>query len=226
MRTSRRRFAHLSAGVVGLAGVSVLTACGDDGGDATAIEGWASSNVVGTEVQQGQPGGSPDVRAQVGLLPGVLVIAGIQFAGEDSFVRIINRNTAVMTMIGWQLCMKPSYWEIPDIAMEPEQVLDIGFGNGVDTDGKVFTNGALPVPDPAAGEVAFYTSTKFDRASAIFHYVRWGEAGDGREEVAVKAEIWEAGASVDSGPLAGGGVLEYDGRVPGQGNWIARAGTL
>ena len=146
--------------------------------------------------------------------PGVLVISGIQFAGEDSFVRITNLNTAVMTMIGWQLCMRPSYWEIPDISMEPEQVLDVSLGSGGDTTGKVSTNGALANPDPAGGDLALYTSTKFDRASAIFHYVQWGKADGGREEVAVKAEIWEAGAFIDSGPLADGGVLEYDGRVP------------
>lgn len=225
MRTSRRRFVHLSAGIVGLGSIPVLAACGGED-DPTAIQGWASSDVAGSEVQQGQPGGVPDVRAQVGLVPGVLVIAGIQFAGEDSFVRLINRNTAVMTMIGWQLCSRPSYWEIPDIAMDPEQVFDIGFGSGVDADGKIFMNGGLPVPDPAAGELAFYTSTKFDRASAIFHYVQWGKAVGGREEVAVKAELWEAGAFIDAGALADGGVLEYDGRVPGQGNWVARAGTL
>ncbi len=225
MRTSRRRFVHLSAGLVGVAGVPLLTACGGED-DPTAIQGWASSDVAGSEVQQGQPGGVPDVRSQVGLVPGVLVISGIQFAGEDSFVRITNLNTAVMTMIGWQLCMRPSYWEIPDISMEPEQVLDVSLGSGGDTTGKVSANGALPNPDPAGGDLALYTSTKFDRASAIFHYVQWGKAGGGREEVAVKAEIWEAGAFIDSGPLADGGVLEYDGRVPGQGNWIARAGTL
>jgi len=225
MRTSRRRFVHLSAGVVGVGSIPFLSACGGED-DPTAIQGWASSDVAGSEVQQGQPGGVPDVRARVGLVPGVLVIAGIQFAGEDSFVRIINLNTAVMTMIGWQLCSQPSYWEIPDIGMDPEQVLDIGFGSGVDVDGKIFMNGALPIPDPAAGELAFYTSTKFDRASAIFHYVQWGKTIGGREEIAVKAELWEAGAFIDAGPLADGGVLEYDGRVPGQGNWIARAGTL
>lgn len=225
MGTSRRRFVHLSAGLVGVSGVSLLTGCGGED-DPSAIQGWASSDVAGSEVQQGQPGGVPDVRSQVGLVPGVIVISGIQFAGEDSFVRLTNLNTAVMTMIDWQLCSDLSYWAIPDLAMEPEQVLDVGFGSGTDAGGKVFANGALPIPDPAGGEFAFYTSTKFDRASAIVHYVQWGKAGGPREEIAVKAGIWEAGAFVDSGSLAEGGVLEYDGRVPGQGNWITRAGPL
>ncbi len=225
MRTPRRRFVHLATGLVAVTGIPLLTACGGED-DPTAIQGWASSDVAGSEVQKGQPGGVPDVRSQVGLVPGVLVISGIQFSGEDSFVRLTNLNTAIMTMIGWQLCSDLAYWEIPDIAMDPDQVLDVGFGAGTDTEGKVFTNGALPVPDPAGGEFAFYTSTKFDRPSAIFHYVQWGKAGGPREEIAVKAGIWEAGAFIDASPIADGGVLEYDGRVPGQGDWAARAGTL
>lgn len=225
MHTSRRRFVQLGTGLFGALSVPLLVACGGEK-DPTAIQGWASSDVAGSEVAQGQPGGVPDVRAQVGLVPGVIVISGLEFAGDDSFVRLTNLNTAKMTMIDWQLCSAGEYWAIPDITMEPEQVLDIGYGTGTNTVDKNFMNGALSTPDPAGGELAFYASTKFDRASAIVHYVEWGVGGGKREDIAVKAGIWEAGAFIDATPLAEGGVLEYDGRIPGQGSWAARAGTL
>lgn len=224
MRTSRRRFVQTSAVLIGALSVPLFTGCGEE--SSGGVQGWASSDETGSEVSQGQPGGMPDARKRVGLEPGVLVISALQIAGEDSIVRITNLNTADMTMIGWQLCSAGEYWEIPDITMEPDQVLDIGYGSGTDTVERNFMNGALALPDPAGGELAFYASNKFDRASAIWHYVQWGKTVGGREEIAVKAELWEAGAFIDAGPLADGGVLEYDGRVPGQGEWTARAGTL
>jgi hypothetical protein len=224
MRTSRRRFVQVGVGLIGAVGVPLLAGCGEK--SSGGVQGWASSDVSGSEVQQGQPGGLPDARTRVGLEPGVIVLTAVQISGEDSIVRLTNLNTANMTMIGWQLCSAGEYWEIPDITMEPDQVLDIAYGSGPDTVEQNFMNGAISLPDPAGGELALYASNKFDRASAMNHYVQWGVAGGQREELAVKAEVWEAGAFVDATPLADGGVLEYDGRIPGQGNWSARAGTL
>ena len=224
MRTSRRRFVQTSAGLIGALSVPLFTGCGEE--SSGGVQGWASSDGTGSEVSQGQPGGMPDARKRVGLEPGVIVLSAVQIAGEQSMMRLTNLNTADMTMIGWQICSGGEYWEIPDITMEPDQVLDISYGSGTDTVAHNFMNGAISLPDPAGGELALYASSKFDRASAIWHYVQWGVAGGQREELAVKAEVWEAGAFVDAAPLADGGVLEYDGRVPGQGNWSARAGTL
>ena len=224
MRTSRRRFVQVGAGLIGAVAVPLLTGCGEQ--SAGGVQGGASADVAGSEVAQGQPGGLPDARTRVGLEPGVIVLSAVQIAGEDSMVRLTNLNTANMTMIGWQICSGGEYWEIPDITMEPDQVLDIAYRSGTDTVAQNFMNGAISPPDPAGGELALYASNKFDRASAIIHYVQWGEAGGQREELAVKAEVWEAGAFVDAAPLVDGGVLEYDGRIPGQGNWAARAGTL
>ena len=223
MGTSRRRFVYLSAGI---AGVPLIVGCGGGTDDPGAIQGWASSDIDTGTVTKGQPGGVPVARARVGLVPGVIVISGIQFAGDDSFIRLTNLNTAIMTMIDWQLSAGSAHWALPDIELEPEQVLDVGLSEGLDTEAKVFTNNAFLDFSPVGGELALYSSTNFERASAMVHYVQWGKAGGLREAVAVTAGVWEAAKFIDAEPLANGGVLEYDGRIPGQGNWVARAGTL
>ena len=217
---------QLSAGLTSIAGVPLIVGCGGGEDDSSAIQGWASSDIDTGTVTKGQPGGVPVARARVGLVPGVIVISGIQFSGDDSFIRLTNLNTAIMTMIDWQLSSGSTHWTLPDIELEPEQILDVGLGEGLDTEAKVFMHNALPDFGPVNGELALYSSTKFERASAMVHYVQWGVAGGLREGVAVNAGIWETAKFIDAKLLTNGGVLEYDGRIPGQGNWAARTGTL
>ena len=123
---------QLSAGLTSIAGVPLIVGCGGGEDDSSAIQGWASSDIDTGTVTKGQPGGVPVARARVGLVPGVIVISGIQFSGDDSFIRLTNLNTAIMTMIDWQLSSGSTHWTLPDIELEPEQILDVGLGEGLD----------------------------------------------------------------------------------------------
>lgn len=224
MTTSRRRFLILGAGMLGASPVSVLAACGNGSG---GVVGWTQGQSKPSgEVSQGQPGGVPPERAHVGLVPGVIVIEGIQFAGPDSSIRLHSFNTADMSMIGWFLRSKPHYWEIPRHTLKPEQKLDIKLGNGTDSEGLAFANGALGELKPEGGELALYSSNNFDSAFDMIHYVRWGNGVAGAEDVAVQAGIWKAGQSIEVTSIAGGGALLYDGQLPGQGAWSAKPGAL
>ncbi len=220
MRVSRRRIVRFGGGAAGIALANlVLVACGEeDAAEDKTLTGWTTGqNIGGQEVAAGQPGGVPDVRAQLGLKPGRLVIAEITFNDASPTVTIENRNTAQESLINWTLAANGNQWTIPGaIRLQPGESLTIGYGEGTDSDFEVFMAGALDAPDPASGELALFTDS-FDLSWIYLHqYVQWGEVGQPLESVAVQGNLWTEGEAVT---VNAGGSISYDETLPGDGTF-------
>ena len=228
MRLNRRRFLRFSSSVSGIACAgALLAACGDGDGGATTpdqqgLQGWTEGQNLegGQEVQQGQPGGVPDERAQLGLPPGRLVIISLSFEGPDSKIVIENRNTAQDTLFYWILAANGKQWEIPGVfKLQPGDQLTVGYGEGTDTESEVFMNGALDAPDPAGGELGLYNETTDLQDWTYMHqYIQWGAPGQPLAQVAIEGSLWEEGLAVE---VADGQTITYDHSQPGQGTFSA-----
>ena len=223
MRVSRRRIIRFGGSAAGIAIVNLaLAACGqEESEEDKALTGWTTGqNIGGQEVAAGQPGGVPDVRAQLGLKPGRLVIAEINFNDAASTVVIENRNTAQESLINWTLAANGSQWTIPGaIKLQPGESLMIGYGEGADSDFEVFMNGALDAPDPTSGELGLFTDS-VDLTSWIYmhQYVQWGEPGQPLAPIAIEANLWTEGEAIS---VNAGGSISYDETLPGDGTFSA-----
>ena len=226
MRLNRRRFLTLTgSALTAVAASTALAACGEVEAvdpEEAGLQGWTEGQNVagGTEVSTGQPGGFPDERAVLGLQAGRLVIASIEFAGEDSKVVIENRNTAQDTMFYWTVAANGDQWEIPgNFKLQPGETFTIGYGAGTDSETAVFMNGALGTPDPAAGEFALYNEAPdLTDWTDMHHYVQWGETGQQIEPVAIEGAIWEEDVAVDVGAS---NLITFEGTQPGQGQFVS-----
>ena len=209
----------------GAAGIAIanlaLAACGDGEEEAEedqTLTGWTTGqNIGGQEVAAGQPGGVPDVRAQLGLKPGRLVIAEINFNGDASTVVVENRNTAQESLINWTFAANGSQWTVPGaVKLQPGESVTISYGEGEDSDSEFFMNGALAPPDPASGELGLFTDS-IDLTWIYLHqYLQWGEPGQPLEPIAVQGNLWSEGDAVSVNP---GGTITYDETLPGDGTF-------
>ena len=220
MRIDRRRILRLGGGAAGFTAASLLlSACGEEGAEEKTLTGWTTGqNIGGQEVSAGQPGGVPDERAVLGLKPGRLVIAEINFNDATSSVVIENRNTAQESLINWTLASNGNQWTIPGaVKLQPGESLTIGYGDGVDEGFQVFMNGALGSPDPASGELGLFTDS-LDLSSWIYmhQYLQWGEPGQPLAPVAIEANLWAEGEVVT---VSAGGSITYDETLPGDGTF-------
>ncbi|MEA2058500.1 MAG: hypothetical protein U9O63_07250 [Actinomycetota bacterium] len=120
--------------------------------------------------------------------------------GEGAMVVITNTGTGAGELAGHWLCQRPSYFQIPDVALGPgEQVAIALSGDGFAPPAGALTVDAVATVgtiDPASGELGLYSASQFDDATAIVSYVEWGSAGHGRSSVAVAAGIWTEGGFV------------------------------
>jgi hypothetical protein len=114
--------------------------------------------------------------------------------GQDIVITNIGEGTG--SLAGHVLCQFPTYANLPDIELAPNEFVGVSLG------------GSLFVPPPGAkdtfslnvgsirpgsGELALYSSSRFDSSDAIVDYVEWGNSGHTRSEVAVGAGIWGSG---------------------------------
>jgi hypothetical protein len=129
----------------------------------------------------------------------VFAIETVTF-GEGAMVVITNTGTVAGELAGHWLCQRPSYSQIPDVALGPGEQVAIA----LDGDDFAPPPGALTVDavatvgtiDPASGELGLYSASQFDDATAMVSYVEWGSGGHGRSSVAVVAGIWTKGGFV------------------------------
>jgi hypothetical protein len=177
-----------------------LVAAACSSGDETASDATASV----------PPEGSTTVAVSTTTVAGegsaVFAIETVTF-GDGAMVVITNTGTGAGELAGHWLCQRPSYFQIPDVALEPGEQVAIA----LDGDGLAPPAGALTVDavatvgtiDPASGELGLYSASQFDDATVIVSYVEWGSTGHGRSSVAVAAGIWTEDGFVATTPTTG-----------------------
>ena len=131
--------------------------------------------------------------------------------GETGFISIVNVGSAPGNLAGYALCVRPQYFQIPDIELAPLETVWIAVGDGANLgDGAgiakavIPLNGRLGPLNREDGELALYRTSSFADPEAMVTYVEWGSSGHGRSEVAVEAGLWEPGAFVEVPPDAFG----------------------
>jgi hypothetical protein len=177
-----------------------LVAAACSSGDETASDATASV----------PPEGSTTVAVSTTTAAGegsaVFAIEKVTF-GDGAMVVITNTGTGAGELAGHWLCQRPSYFQIPDVALDPGEQVAIALGG----DGFAPPAGALTVDaaatvgtiDPASGELGLYSASQFDDATVIVSYVEWGSTGHGRSSVAVAAGIWTEDGFVATTPTTG-----------------------
>ena len=129
----------------------------------------------------------------------VYAVTEVQF-GEAGFVSITNVGSAPGNVGGYALCSNLTYFQIPDVELEPLEIVWIAFGDGAGLgDGagiakEVFaTNGQIAPAEAAQGEMALYRGSDFGNPDQLVTYVQWGSSAHPREQVAVDAGLWGQG---------------------------------
>jgi len=124
-------------------------------------------------------------------------------------VVIQNVGTEAASLDGYWLCQRPSYYQFPDVVLQPGESAAISVGGDifVPPEGAIVIDeiAAIGPFDPESGEVGLYLGSDFSSPEAIVSYVEWGSSGHGRSDVAVSAQIWPEGGFVpttaDSGAI-------------------------
>ena len=137
--------------------------------------------------------------APAGAAEFAITSVGLNPAGPMAVITNIGSSPGVLG--GYWLCQRPSYYQIPEIELQPGEFTVISFG-GTDfqpPDGAKETFLAnLGGVGADEGEIALYTSQSFGNSNAIVDYVEWGSADHGRSSVAVLAGIWPEGGFVST----------------------------
>ena len=112
-----------------------------------------------------------------------------------------NIGSAAASLGGFAVCQRPSYTTLPDVSIEPGEVIWLVTGDPANLS---FDPGTAPVEKVAtgtfresSGEIGLYSSASFGSTDAIVSYVEWGSPGHGRTDTAVGAGIWPDGGAVD-----------------------------
>lgn len=124
---------------------------------------------------------------------------GLDVLGQ---VVVQNVGSEPASLAGHWLCQRPSYWEFPDVELQPGESAAVAVPGRDDIFGP--PSGAIAIEgvasigsfDPTSGEVGLYSSGDFGSPEAIVSYIEWGNSGHGRSGTAVSAGIWSDGGFV------------------------------
>ena len=147
----------------------------------------------------------------------LFVIATFCFTHLTAQVRILKLDPATNSVTlknfgssnapisGYWFCNRPAYGAVNEMT----SVTSLNPGEEVNIASSI--NFAV-----ADGEFGLYSTNSFGSSSAMIDYMQWGNAGHGRESVAVAAGLWAAGTFVSVAPP-----YEYngDGTQNGVANW-------
>ena len=118
--------------------------------------------------------------------------------GDDAFIAIKNVGALPGNIGGYALCSRPNYFQLPDMELEPLDIVWFAIGDGAElgdgagiAEAVIPMNGQLGNLERADGELGLYKGSNFADPELIVTYVEWGSAGHGRADVAIEAGIWE-----------------------------------
>lgn len=198
---TRRAMLRWSARMgVGAAGIA-LVGCGDDDDDAPAQQDEPEPTPTPRDDDQAEAEATADDEGAAAEAPGddgatedetpqmaqSIVVREVVLAGNAGSVLLANVSQEAVSLAGWFVCQRPSYWPLPDVEMAPGSELRLFAGAGEDGPDIYAGGGFGALGD--SGEFALYRSAMFDDASQMVAYVGWGNGG-GRVGVARQAGLW------------------------------------
>ena len=189
--------------------ILVVAACG---GSTTESTSTTASSVTTTEAAAAtttvQPAPTTSVAPDATTTTAPVASSGAKFAitmvslGVLGKVVVQNVGDEPGSLAGHWLCQRPSYYEFPDVELQPGESAAVSVGGDifVPPPGAISIEGVAAIGpfDPGSGEVGLYLGNAFSNSDAILSYVEWGSSGHGRSDVAVGAGIWPEGGFVPS----------------------------
>ncbi len=190
--------------------ILVVAACGGSTTDSTST---TASSVTTAEAAAAtttvRPAPTTSVAPDATITTAAPVVSsGAKFAitmvslGVLGQVVVQNVGDEPGSLAGHWLCQRPSYYEFPDVELQPGESAAVSVGGDifVPPPGAIAIEGVAAIGpfDPGNGEVGLYLGNAFSNSDAILSYVEWGSSGHGRSEVAVGAGIWPEGGFVPS----------------------------
>ena len=197
--------------------VLVTAACGDDDSAETTVASTTTAASTTTPATTSGPtttlAATTTVAATTTGTPpsdGGLVIREIGFDTDfqSGWVLIHNTGTQPVSLGGYFLCQRPSYFGLPSVEIAPDGILwvaPLDAGDLGDTSPSIGAGGQIGGINSSGGEMGLYSASDFGSSDAIVSYVEWGSTGHGRSSVAVGAGIWGEGdfVPVPAGDAAG-----------------------
>ena len=183
----------------------VVAACGgdDEAGDVTTTTPPTTAAATTTEATTSTTAATTTTAEAITTaapVAGQFALTSIVY-GAGPMVVITNIGDTSANLGGHWICRRPSYFEIPDVELAPDEFVAINLGgdaflppSGV----KETFSTSLGLFTSGTGEVALYATRSFDNPEDIIDYVEWGAPDHARSAVAVAAGIWPAGGFVET----------------------------
>jgi hypothetical protein len=173
----------------------IATACRGEGGNATATPTRESAKVSsGT--------GTFFSINEIGL-------------GSKGFVALTNFTDVSASLEGLYLCQGSDCFELPDVAVDPDETVRIAVGDGSGHEGVVATRATFGDLQPSDGEIALYASQELEDPKEMLVYFQWGSTPHELTQVAIEAGLWVEGGY---GPSSENATRLY--KVPESGLWL------
>jgi len=193
----------------------VVAACGGSTTGSTASTSASVATTQAETVTTAEAAAAPTTATAPDTTTTAPAPTSAQFAitqvslGVLGQVVVRNVGSEAASLAGYWLCQRPSYFEFPDVVLQPGESAAISVGGEifVPPEGAIVIDAIAAIGpfDPASGEVGLYLGSEFGNPESILSYVEWGSSGHGRSETAVSAQIWPDGGFVpttaDSGAI-------------------------
>jgi hypothetical protein len=150
-----------------------------------------------TEAPTDEPTADPTDEPNPSAVPSKVVVQAVTLTGDDGSIVLRNLSDAAVTMEGWFICQRPSYWPIPTTTVEPGAEVTLHAGAGTDDASNLFADGGFGSLSGGSGEVGLYDSSSFGSSDSIVSFVAWN-GSSGRTSEAQGAGIWGSD-SVEAG---------------------------
>ena len=146
------------------------------------------------------PAGSPELTPGSGDVSAYFLIEEVGL-GATGYVSLRNFTDVPASLDTVLLCQASGCVDLPDVDVEPNEVVRIALGDGAGLENVVMTGATLDLP-PADGEVAVYGSTDVRDPAAMRYYVQWGSTPHELTDIAVEAHLSGTTTYAPSGPSA------------------------
>ncbi len=135
-----------------------------------------------------------------------VVIQEVTLGGANPTIEIKNLGDETIDLSGYFLCDQPAYVRLNSSSLTIESgSLNLATGQSLVVSG-------FPAFAEAGAELGLYKNDSFASSDAIASYVTWGDNPlPNRESVAVDADLWTTGESIDISGFVPGDAIRYDG---------------